>query len=50
MCSRDGPCKTNIHLNSQICIVVNNNATLLVCGIYSYKIFNSKLKPIEYTF
>ena len=34
MCLRDGPCKTNF-IYSQICIVVNNNATL-VCGIYSH--------------
>ena len=45
---RDGPCETNINLNSQVCIVVNNDATLLICGIYSHDKFNSNLKPVEY--
>ena len=49
MVLRDGPCETN-NLNSQICIIVNNNATLLICGIYSHDKFNSNSKPIGYTF
>ena len=46
----DGSCETNINLNSQICIVVNNNGTLLIFGKYNHNNFNSNLKPIEYTF